>query len=75
MFKSKNESNVVYKCTVRLLEDSDVLECEFQVMYITKEIYRPFCHPLFVIPLYTADMLHIYCPLEMYSYVYNMYIL
>lgn len=31
MFKSKNECNVVYKCTVRLLDDSDVLECEFQV--------------------------------------------
>lgn len=31
MFRSKSESNVVYKCTVQLLEDSDVLECEFQV--------------------------------------------
>lgn len=31
MFKSKNECNIVYKCTVRLLDDSDVLECEFQV--------------------------------------------
>ncbi|ALC39263.1 CG5022 [Drosophila busckii] len=30
MFKSKNECNIVYKCTVRLLDDSDVLECEFQ---------------------------------------------
>ncbi|XP_037034109.1 FERM domain-containing protein 5 isoform X2 [Bradysia coprophila] len=26
----KNRTNVVYKCTVRLLEDLDVLECEFQ---------------------------------------------
>lgn len=32
MFKSRSEGNVVYKCTVRLLEDLDVLECEFQVM-------------------------------------------
>lgn len=31
MFRGKNEGNVVYKCTVQLLEDSDVLECEFQV--------------------------------------------
>ncbi|XP_065356628.1 FERM domain-containing protein 5 isoform X2 [Calliphora vicina] len=30
MFKNKNESNIVYKCTVRLLEDADILECEFQ---------------------------------------------
>ncbi|XP_030384466.1 FERM domain-containing protein 5 [Scaptodrosophila lebanonensis] len=30
MFKSKNECNIIYKCTVRLLDDSDVLECEFQ---------------------------------------------
>lgn len=31
MFKSKNENNVVYKCTVRLLDDDEFLECEFQV--------------------------------------------
>lgn len=31
MFKNKNEGNVVYKCTIRLLEDTDILECEFQV--------------------------------------------
>lgn len=31
MFKTRNEGNIVYKCTVRLLEDVDVLECEFQV--------------------------------------------
>lgn len=34
MFKSRSEGNVVYKCTVRLLEDLDVLECEFQVNFI-----------------------------------------
>ncbi|KAH8329299.1 hypothetical protein KR074_007358 [Drosophila pseudoananassae] len=37
MFRSKNEGNVVYKCTVRLLDDSDVLECEFQPFH--KGIY------------------------------------
>lgn len=31
MFKNKNDGNVVYKCTIRLLEDADILECEFQV--------------------------------------------
>lgn len=32
MFKSRTEGSVVfYKCTVRLLEELDVLECEFQV--------------------------------------------
>lgn len=30
MFKSRSEGNVVYKCTVSLLQD-DVFECEFQV--------------------------------------------
>lgn len=38
MFKSRNEGNIVYKCTVRLLEDLDVLECEFQV-YTFHTIY------------------------------------
>lgn len=32
MFRNKNES-IVYKCTVRLLEDADILECEFQVSF------------------------------------------
>lgn len=39
MFKSRNEGNIVYKCTVRLLEDVDVLECEFQVDWIRR--FRP----------------------------------
>ncbi|XP_031624575.1 FERM domain-containing protein 5 [Contarinia nasturtii] len=30
MFKSRTEGSVVFKCTVRLLEEPDVLECEFQ---------------------------------------------
>ncbi|XP_058986106.1 FERM domain-containing protein 3 isoform X2 [Musca domestica] len=29
MFKSKNEGNI-YKCTVRLLDDTELIECEFQ---------------------------------------------
>lgn len=31
MFKSRGDSNIVYKCTVRLLEDTEILECEFHV--------------------------------------------
>lgn len=34
MFKSRTEGSIVYKCTVRLLEELDVLECEFQVRVI-----------------------------------------
>lgn len=30
-FGSKNDSNIVYKCTVRLLEDTEILECEYKV--------------------------------------------
>lgn len=29
MFKSRGD--IVYKCTVRLLEDTEILECEFHV--------------------------------------------
>lgn len=34
MFKTRTEGSVVFKCTVRLLEELDVLECEFQVWNI-----------------------------------------
>lgn len=34
MFKNKNDGNIVYKCTIRLLDDADILECEFQVKFI-----------------------------------------
>lgn len=37
MFKSRTEGSVVFKCTVRLLEELDVLECEFQVCNIQLE--------------------------------------
>nr|CAD7423675.1 unnamed protein product [Timema monikensis] len=29
-FGSKSDINVSYKCTVRLLEDTEIVECEFQ---------------------------------------------
>lgn len=29
-FGSKHDSNIVYKCTVRLLEDTEILECEYR---------------------------------------------
>lgn len=32
MFKSRGD--IVYKCTVRLLEDTEILECEFHVSYL-----------------------------------------
>lgn len=38
MFKSRTEGSVVFKCTVRLLEDDEVLECEFQVRQSMKEL-------------------------------------
>lgn len=30
-FGSRGDNSVVYKCTVRLLEDTEILECEFKV--------------------------------------------
>ncbi|XP_076261009.1 FERM domain containing isoform X2 [Rhynchophorus ferrugineus] len=30
-FGSKHDSNIVYKCTVRLLEDTEILECEYRL--------------------------------------------
>lgn len=36
-FGSKGDSNVVFKCTVRLLEDTEILECEYKV--ISTNIY------------------------------------
>lgn len=42
MFKARSEGNVVYKCTVRLLEDDEILECEFQVSFAV--IFLVFLH-------------------------------
>uniref|UniRef100_A0A1B0DPY1 Uncharacterized protein n=1 Tax=Phlebotomus papatasi TaxID=29031 RepID=A0A1B0DPY1_PHLPP len=48
MFKSKNEGNIVYKCTVRLLDvlDCDVLECEFQPNHKGKFLLDYVCEQL-----------------------------
>ncbi|XP_055681119.1 FERM domain-containing protein 5 isoform X1 [Lutzomyia longipalpis] len=46
MFKSKNEGNIVYKCTVRLLEDADVLECEFHPNHKGKFLLDYVCEQL-----------------------------
>lgn len=40
MFKSRSEGNVVYKCSIRLLDDS-FLELEFQV-----EFFALLCIPI-----------------------------
>lgn len=39
MFAKRSETNIVYKCCVRLLEDSDILECEFQVIITPHPIW------------------------------------
>ena len=41
MFKSRTEGSVVFKCTVRLLEELDVLECEFQVCHRNLKAANP----------------------------------
>lgn len=33
MFLSKHSNSPGHKCTIRLLEDSETLECEFQVIF------------------------------------------
>ena len=38
MFKGRGEGNVVYKCSIRLFGDSEILELEFQVIYLRKFI-------------------------------------
>ena len=30
-FGSRGDNNVVFKCTVRLLDDTEILECEYKV--------------------------------------------
>lgn len=30
-FGAKGETNIVFKCTVKLLEDTEILECEYKV--------------------------------------------
>lgn len=49
MFKSRGDSNIVYKCTVRLLEDTEILECEFHVSHYSKLSLFCLCYcPLFI---------------------------
>ncbi|KAI9586248.1 FERM domain-containing protein 5 isoform X1 [Glossina fuscipes] len=45
MFRNKNES-IVYKCTVRLLEDADILECEFQSFHRGSYLVEYICEQL-----------------------------
>lgn len=39
-FGSRGDNSVVYKCTVRLLEDTEILECEFKVRRFVRLLYR-----------------------------------
>ncbi|XP_053610998.1 FERM domain-containing protein 5 isoform X2 [Plodia interpunctella] len=44
MFKSRGD--IVYKCTVRLLEDTEILECEFHPSYKGKYLLEHVCQQL-----------------------------
>ncbi|XP_077288968.1 FERM domain containing isoform X2 [Arctopsyche grandis] len=46
MFRSRADSNIVYKCTVRLLEDTDILECEFHPSQKGKYLLDYVCQQL-----------------------------
>ncbi|CAK1602384.1 unnamed protein product [Parnassius mnemosyne] len=46
MFKSRGDSNIVYKCTVRLLEDTEILECEFHPSNKGKHLLEQVCQQL-----------------------------
>ncbi|XP_061395279.1 FERM domain-containing protein 3-like, partial [Musca vetustissima] len=46
MFRSKNENNVSYTCTVRLLDDSELLECEFQAHHRGSYLVEYICDQL-----------------------------
>ncbi|KAK7872685.1 hypothetical protein R5R35_002676 [Gryllus longicercus] len=45
-FGSKSDINVVYKCTVRLLEDTEIVECEFQCHHKGKYLLEQVCQQL-----------------------------
>ncbi|XP_071442832.1 FERM domain-containing protein 5 [Hetaerina americana] len=45
-FGSKSDINVSYKCTVRLLEDTEVIECEFQAHHKGKYLVEYVCREL-----------------------------
>ncbi|KAG7310406.1 hypothetical protein JYU34_003181 [Plutella xylostella] len=42
----KNRGDIVYKCTVRLLEDTEILECEFHPSYKGKFLLEHVCQQL-----------------------------
>ncbi|KAL3289458.1 hypothetical protein HHI36_022882 [Cryptolaemus montrouzieri] len=45
-FGSKHDSNIIYKCAVRLLEDSEVLECEYRLHHKGKYLLEFVCQQL-----------------------------
>ncbi|XP_022915176.2 FERM domain-containing protein 5 [Onthophagus taurus] len=45
-FGSKGDSNIVYKCTVRLLEDTEILECEYRPHHKGKYLLEYVCQQL-----------------------------
>ncbi|KAF5284846.1 hypothetical protein FQR65_LT13398 [Abscondita terminalis] len=45
-FGSKGDSNLVYKCTVRLLEDTEILECEYKPNHKGKVLLEYVCQQL-----------------------------
>ncbi|KAJ8923535.1 hypothetical protein NQ315_010113 [Exocentrus adspersus] len=45
-FGSKHDSNIVYKCTVRLLEDTEILECEYKPHHKGKYLLEYVCQQL-----------------------------
>ncbi|KAG5900253.1 hypothetical protein JTB14_018233 [Gonioctena quinquepunctata] len=45
-FGSKHDSNIVYKCTVRLLEDTEILECEYKPHHKGKYLLGYVCQQL-----------------------------
>ncbi|XP_066158142.1 FERM domain-containing protein 5 isoform X1 [Euwallacea fornicatus] len=48
-FGSKHDSNIVYKCTVRLLEDTEILECEYRPHDKGNQLLKHVCHQLNII--------------------------
>ncbi|KAK9889274.1 hypothetical protein WA026_004553 [Henosepilachna vigintioctopunctata] len=45
-FGSKHDSNIIYKCTVRLLEDIEILECEYRLHHKGKYLLEYVCQQL-----------------------------
>nr|XP_023016728.1 FERM domain-containing protein 3-like [Leptinotarsa decemlineata] len=45
-FGSKHDSNIVFKCTVRLLEDTEILECEYKPHHKGKYLLEYVCQQL-----------------------------